>query len=204
MKGRKLLTSKKRQGRCRIVKSRQGRVGEQLLHSGPRNQAKMPGNYDQTGVWNIPCSIGIFIPNNVTVSLMTIANRGRTVAAGVVFGACVSAGDSKAVVWESVLSRTGQHWPAKFAARQWRFVASFGWCRELNAGRKKRRVNLSEKTKQIMSERMIPGGVLRSDAKRFGLWPKGYPGTPIISVPQYWNVGRGQEIHLPACLKRIA
>ena len=73
----------------------------------PPKSGESPGNYDRAGARHIPWQIGILIPSDVTVFSKTIANRGRTVAAGVVIGACVSAGDSKAVVWESVSSRTG-------------------------------------------------------------------------------------------------
>ena len=94
--------------------------------------------------------------------------------------------------------------PSNFAARQWRIVAAFGWCRELNAGRKKRRVFLSEERNQIMSERMIPGGVLRFDATRFGHRPKG-----LIRNAYYWRssiqeCGLRAKMSSPACLRKHA
>lgn len=42
MKGGKLLASEENQGRSRIAKRYQRRVGEQLLHSSPRNQGVVP------------------------------------------------------------------------------------------------------------------------------------------------------------------
>ena len=101
----------------------------------------------------------------MTAFLKTIANRGRTLVSGVVTGACVSTGDSKAEVWECVLSRTGRKWPAKSAARQWRVVASFGWCRKKSQNERNDECSYLKSKILIMSERMIPGGILRSDAR---------------------------------------